>query len=163
MGPGLLLGTLLNAKPGVLGILADTPEVVAEAPPVLEALGVQDRVTVIGTNFLEAVPVGGDVYVLSRIVHGWPDESAQLILHNTRAAMRPGARAVLIEGVLPDQADMAARDLLDLTREDIEMLVLVGGQERTRSEYAALLARAGLELVAVHDRPGRDLVVAVAV
>lgn len=162
-GTGLLLGTLLSAKPGVLGILADTPEVVAQAPPVLKAMGVKDRVTVIGTNFLQEVPVGGDVYVLSRIVHDWPDEPAELILRNTRAAMRPGARAVLVEGVLPDQGGMSAQHLLDLTREDLEMLVLVGGQERTRAEYAELLGRAGLELAAVHEQPGRDLIVAVAV
>ncbi|MGQ0830270.1 MAG: methyltransferase [Microthrixaceae bacterium] len=162
-GTGLLLGTLLSVKPGVLGILADTPEVVAAANPVLTALGVQHRVTVIGSDFLQEVPAGGDVYVLSRIVHDWPDGPAELILRNTRAAMQLGARVVLIEGVLPEQENMAAEDMLDLAREDLEMLVLVGGQERTRLEYAALLGRAGLELIAVHEHPGRDLVVAVAV
>ena len=41
-----------------------------------------------------------------------------------------------------------------------EMLVLVGGRERTRAEYTDLLARAGFELTAIHANPGRDLILA---
>ena len=161
-GSGLLLACLLQAKPGVLGILADTPEGVAGAPDVLESHGVQERVRIVASDFLQGVPGGGDLYILSRIVHDWADEPAEAILRNTRKAMRAGGRVVLIEGVLPDRADVPSEQLLDLAREDLEMLLLVGGKERTREEYAELLGRAGFELTNVHEVPGRDIICAIA-
>ena len=38
---------------------------------------------------------------------------------------------------------------------DLAMLVLSGGRERTRGDYAALLGRAGLRLVSVRDADAR--------
>ena len=162
-GTGLLLASLIRDKPGVLGILADTPEVVAGAPEVLRSMGVEDRIRIVASDFRKEVPGDGDIYILSRILHDWPDDAAESILRNTRKAMRSGGRLAVVEGVLPERDDVPLEALLDLAREDLEMLVLVGGKERTRAEYADLLSRAGFHLTRVLESPGRDIVLAEAV
>ena len=51
---------------------------------------------------------------------------------------RPWLRPLLIEFVVPDDAgEFGASDI------DVCMLALVGGRERTRNEYADLLASSG--------------------
>jgi hypothetical protein len=134
------------------GTLVDQPAVVGGAGPVLERAGVGARCAVAAGSFFDggAVPEGADVYVLKNILHDWGDADAARILRRVRAAMtRPGARAVLVEVVRsaragPEPWNVDFADFLDLN-----MLVTVGGRERTRAEWARLLAAAGLELVRV--------------
>lgn len=54
----------------------------------------------------EEIPVGGDLYVLSCILHDWDDEQCHVILERCRAAMRskPGAGLAIIERPIPDAA-----------------------------------------------------------
>lgn len=161
-GTGGLLSALLQREPTWKGILVDAEEVVAGAREVLDAAGVTGRVDVVGTDFFHDVPRGGDVYVLSRILHDWADGPAEAILRSTRAAMRNGALLVIIEGVMPEPGDADRAHLLDLAREDLEMLVLVGGRERTLREYREALSRTGFDIDDVHASPGRDVIVAAA-
>jgi hypothetical protein len=55
--------------------------------------------------------------------------------------MAPGARLLLIESVVPPGDTPGEAKL-----RDVVMLALLGGRERTRDEYEALLAKAGLRL-----------------
>ena len=100
-GQGRLLAGLLEATPGLSGVLFDRPEVVAGAEAVLRAAGVADRCAVVGGDFFASVPPGGDAYVLAQIVHDWPDAEALAILSACHRAMAPGARLWVIEQVLP--------------------------------------------------------------
>ena len=88
---------------------------------------------------------GGDAYLLKWVVHDWADKEAVQILKNCRSNMAPNGRILLIEFVLPQGA--AASSMFDL---DMTMLVFTGSRERTESEYAELLQRAGLKLLTIH-------------
>ena len=57
--------------------------------------------------------------------------------------MGEGARLILVERYVPDDPRDAPGIFINA---DLEMLVNVGGQERTTEQYATLLARAGLRL-----------------
>jgi len=144
-GKGRLVAALLTAVPGLRGILADRPEVVAAAGAVLEAAAVADRCTVVATDFLAEVPAGGDAYVLALILHDWPDAEALDILRACHQAMATGARLWLVEHVLrPDDGrpdDQAA----DVALLDLTMLVLLGARERNEEDYRALLETAGFD------------------
>lgn len=140
-GHGRLLSTILHRAPLARGLLYDLPTVVAGADPVLVAAGVTDRCTVEGGSFLERVPDGGDTYVMKNIIHDWDDESSLRILRNIRTAITPDGRLLLLEMVLPERATSFVGYQFDL-----EMLVTVGGRERTRREYSELLRRAGFRL-----------------
>jgi O-methyltransferase domain len=143
---GPLLAAILQAHPGVRGILFDLPYVVADAASVLSEAGVADRCKVVGGNFFESVPTGGDAYILKYIIHDWDDERVMAILTQCRKAMGPGATLLIIEQVLPERLE-AGDVAWQSARLDLQMLVLTsGGRERTEPEFRQLLADAGFEL-----------------
>jgi hypothetical protein len=133
-GQGALLTALLEANPGVNGVLFDQPHVVANA-------SVPENCRVVGGSFFESVPEGGDVYLLKWIVHDWDDEEAIAILRACRRAMSADAVVLLIERVVGEPNEDPATKFSDLN-----MLVSPGGRERTVDEYAALFDAAGLRL-----------------
>ena len=71
------------------------------------------------------------------------------ILKNCRQAMTAEARLLIIETVVPPPGEAHYAKY-----QDLEMLVMLGSQERTVEEYTALLRRAQFELVRVV--PTRD-------
>src|SRR5262247_124555 len=70
-GTGAFLGTILEANPQARGILFDRQDVAAAAGALMESSGTADRCEVVGGNFFDAVPSGGDAYILSWIIHDW--------------------------------------------------------------------------------------------
>lgn len=142
-GEGLLVGEILTQCPDVMGLVFDQPHVVEGAVDVLSAAGVWNRCQVVGGSFFESVPAGGDTYILQHVLHDWNDERCEVILRNCRAAMPIGSVILVIENVLPDSTTPDTR----LTMLDLHMMVMLGGRERSRNEFQALLRSAGLELV----------------
>ena len=138
---GNLLATILARHPGPRGILFDLPHVVRDAPPLLKAKGVADRVKIEAGSFFETVPSGGDAYILSHVIHDWSEEQCLRILGHCRKALNPGGRVLLVEMVLPEGDTPHPGKILDIT-----MLVLPGGEERTPDEYRDLLGKAGFRL-----------------
>lgn len=138
---GNMLSAVLSRHGALRGVLFDLPHVVSDAPALLEARGVGDRVSVEAGSFFEGVPSGGDAYLLSHVLHDWPEEQCLAILGNCREAMPRDGRLLVVETVLPPGDTPHPGKLLDMA-----MLVLPGGQERTETEYAALLGRAGFRL-----------------
>ena len=157
-GHGRLLAEILEAHPGVRGVLFDLPDVVSGAGANLARFG--DRCQVVGGDFFESVPSGGDAYVLSNVIHDWGDQQAVAILRTCRAAMGRSATLLLMQGVLSDHP--RPDPLLKIL--DIEMLVSAdGGRQRTRGEFAKLLEQAGLRLAGVTPGPVVSVVEAVPV
>jgi hypothetical protein len=144
-GTGVLLEAILLATPGPRGVLLDRPRPVEQARKRLADAGLAARADCVVGDFFDAVPSGGDAYLLSRIVHDWDDAAAQRILARCRAAMGDGATLLLVEAVLPEFAvDSPAAIAMDLG-----MLTLLPGRERTVEEYRSLLATAGFRLARV--------------
>ncbi|HYD24300.1 MAG TPA: methyltransferase [Croceibacterium sp.] len=141
---GNMLGHVLSRHPGLKGVLYDLPHVVVDAPPLLESFGVQDRVTIESGSFFERVPAGHDAYLLSHIVHDWDDDENATILGHVREAMKPDAKLLIVEMVLPDGDAPHMGKMLDMM-----MLLVPGGEERTASEYDALLAANGFRMTRV--------------
>lgn len=148
-GHGALLAAVMQSAPQARGVLFDLPSVVEGAASVLEPAGVAARCRVTGGSFFESVPEGGDAYLLKAIIHDWADETALSILSHVREAMASDGKLLLFELVLPEGARPHLGLLLDL-----EMLIHVGGRERTASEYAELLSRAGFRQTQVIPTAG---------
>jgi hypothetical protein len=143
-GSGNLLGTILAANPSLQGVLFERPQVIPEAEHSLEAAGVVERCEFVAGDFLEAVPDGGDVYIVSHCIHNWDEPSCVRILTNCRRAMSPRGRLLIVEAVLgagdaPDPAKIL----------DLAMLVVPGGEERSQDEYRILLEKSGFRLTRV--------------
>lgn len=137
-GRGTVVAAVLDAHPGVRGVLFDAPQVVAAAPA-----GLADRCRLVSGDFFRSVPEGGDTYLLCNVLLDWDDDRAARVLGNCRRAMNPGGRVLIGEAVLSDEPSPAPWI-------DLEMLVMTdGGRQRTRPEYERLLDRAGLRLTGV--------------
>jgi hypothetical protein len=140
-GRGMLLAAVLARYPSVNGVLFDQPAVVAGAHELLSAAGVSQRCRVVGGSFFDAVPEGGDAYLLKSVIHDWPDAESVEILRTCRRSMPAHGRLLLVEQLLDESPDPVRTAFSDLT-----MLVTAGGQERTTDEYRSLLAAAGFDL-----------------
>ena len=142
-GRGGLIAALLAALPRARGVVFDQPHVVAGAPDVLRTAGVTERTSVVAGSFFDAVPPGADTYVLQYVLHDWSDERCVALLRNCRAAMNSTARLLIIENLVPAQGDPPDHVVML----DLHMLVMLGGRERGRDEFDALLQTAGFELL----------------
>lgn len=105
-GYGRLTTAIVKANPHMSGVIFDIPSVVEGTREHLQAEGLADRCEVIDGDFFESVPVGGDAYILRRILHDWNDERCVAILRNCRRAMgQRGGKLLVVESVMPEQID----------------------------------------------------------
>jgi hypothetical protein len=132
-GTGVMLRTLLDTHPHLRATLFDLPQVVAAVQPV-------ERLEIVAGNLFDDPMPPGQAYILSQIVHGYPNERAAQVLSRCAEAGGGEVRILLVEGVLSDRpsADEASFDLF--------MLTLTGGRQRTLDEFRRLAASAGLEV-----------------
>ncbi|MCT2582115.1 methyltransferase [Actinophytocola gossypii] len=148
-GDGTLLAAILRAHPHLRGILYDTEEGQAEAGATLGP--VADRVDRATGDFFTGVPAGADVYLLKSVIHDWPDDACATILDHCRRVVPADGRLLIVEPILPDVVDEAAPPVMYLS--DLNMLVNLGGRERTRADFDALCRRCGFALTDVVDLP----------
>ncbi len=139
-GQGSLVAAVLRANHGLTGGVLDQAHVVTDGPPDLA-----DRWTTTAGSFFEAVPPA-DCYLLKWILHDWSDDESVTILSRCRESLAPGGVVLVVELVLdrPGQERQAAFM-------DLNMMVNLGGRERTEAQFAALFERAGLRLVRTLD------------
>jgi hypothetical protein len=148
-GNGMLIEALLEHVPGLRGTTFDLPHVSERAAGRLEKNpALAGRVSAEGGSFFEAVPAGADAYILAQVLHDWSDDDCVRILDACRRAGGPGARLLVLEQILPDGP---APNVSKLT--DLNMLVLLGGRERTRGEFESLLAAGGWTVIDEHPGP----------
>ena len=145
-GHGGLLAAILQAHPGMRGIVFDLPETIIGAKKFLKFHGVLERVTLVGGDFIAEIPVEADLYVLKSVLQHWDDVAARAILESCREAMPAHARFAIVERLLPEQTlDDPSAVMLDL-----HMMVITGGRARSLQEVERLLAEANLALSRVH-------------
>jgi hypothetical protein len=137
---GALIAAVLRSAPKSRGILLDRPDVIAAGKATVAAYDLGDRLSAQGGDFFEAVPAA-DAYLLKHILHDWDDERAAAILKTIARSAQPGSKLFLIEMLLSDSPMATPIKLMDLN-----MLVMLGGRERTPEEFGALLGGTGWKL-----------------
>jgi hypothetical protein len=143
-GHGHLLALMLGAAPAAKGVLLERETVVADAERQLRQAGVLSRCRIETGSFFDTAPSDADLYVLRRVIHDFDDEQAVAILSNVRRHMPGGATLLLQESVVPPGNTPHFAKALDL-----DMMIFVGGRERTERQFDALLDRAGLHVTRV--------------
>ncbi|MFI0450333.1 methyltransferase [Actinomadura sp. 6N118] len=140
-GRGGLLAGILSQAPNSRGVLVDREFATADAPPVLEAAGVAERVTIENGTCFDKLPQGADAYVLKHVLHDFPEPECLAILQNVRDAIAPDGTLLLIEYVLDGDNERHIGNIIDLW-----LLLLLGAKERTLPEYEELFAKANLKV-----------------
>jgi hypothetical protein len=136
-GQGHLLRAVLDADPAIKGIVFDLPEGLPEH-------AASDRMTLQSGDFFKDALPRADLYVVSNVIHDWPDPEARTILSAIARAADAKSRVVLLEAVIPDGPEPHIAKTLDIV-----MLAVPGGRERTEREYRDLLAASGLKLTQI--------------
>jgi hypothetical protein len=147
-GCGRLLTSILEVYPTLQGVILDLPGVADAACERIRSHACRDRCAAISGNFFQSIPSGGDLYLLSGVIHDWDDEAAELILKNCRNSMRPQGKVLAIECVVPESDEPSFSKLLDLN-----MMVMTGGRERTEREFRELFGNSGLSITKVVSTP----------
>ena len=140
-GTGALMAEILIANPPMTGCVADLPSVVRDTAKQLRSRGLEDRCNAVACDFFREIPAGSDAYLLSHVLHDWPDDRCRTILENCRKAMTPSSKLLIVEMVVLSGNEPSIAKLLDL-----EMMVMTGGCERTEAEFKWLLESSGFKL-----------------
>src|SRR5262245_48555262 len=136
-GRGGLLAILLQAFPALQGVLFDLPGVVEGAQAVFDTEALRGRCQLVGGDFLAAVPAGGDLYILKRVLVDRTDDEARTLLRNIRRAMAPQGRVLVAD---PDSRSRYGQLY------DMMVLMAFGNRLRPDAEMQALFAQAGFTL-----------------
>lgn len=146
-GHGMLLAAILKRYTNPSAILFDLPQVAVNATPILKEAGVEARCTIQTGNFFETIPVGGEAYLISRVLHGFSDEDSATILRNVHDVIPADGTLMLMEFLLePGNDPSTARTKLM----DVNMMVFApGGRDRTLDEYQQLLQAGGFQFTRV--------------
>lgn len=132
-GKGALLLEILKKNTHTKGIIAELLSTIPEVDKEIKKNNLQNRCSIKSCDFFKNIPSGGDVYLLSNILHDWDDEKCQIILNRCHKAMAIDSKLLVIEMIVPDGDKPSISKLLDL-----EMLVITGGVERTKKEFTRL-------------------------
>ncbi|WP_232667658.1 methyltransferase [Pseudonocardia sp. TRM90224] len=135
-GNGGLLAEVLAKHGHLRGVLVDRSASQVAAMSTFTEMGVAERARFVAASFFEPLPEAADVVVVSRVLSDWPDAPARTILGHCAAA----APRVLVVEVLQTGQN---------PHFDLNMLVTVGGRERTVAEFEQLAGSAGLALADV--------------
>ena len=139
-GQGGLALALLRKHPDLRAVIFDGTPPREDTRQLFAQSGAAARATFVTGDFFATVPDGADLYLLKSILHNWGDAAATTILTKCREAMREHGRLLVAERVVPHGNSASEAKLFD-----INMLVSLGGQERTEDEYAALFDKSGLK------------------
>lgn len=137
-GSGGLLVNLLELLPESHGTLVDHAFSLGRAADRAERSSARERLALLGLDFeKEAIPLGHDLIVLSRVLMGMSPERAAALVARAAEALPPGGALAVHD------FDAATRvgALLSL-----DMLLNTGGGVHTRAELEGWLTKAGLAL-----------------
>lgn len=141
-GAGQAIKSMKAAYPGLPGrfILQDLPKTIQGLDA---AAAKQAGFEATEHDFFKPQPVkGAKYYHLRRVLHDWNDEKSLEILNALRPAMDPAYSRLLIQDFV--LADVSPGPFE--TQIDIMMMMVCDGKERSESEFAALLGKAGFKI-----------------
>jgi len=140
-GRGALIAAILKRHPHVQGVLTDLPLVANEAKAFIKSEGLEDRCEIIGGDYFQSVPSGGDIYTLKSAIIDEEDNGVVTILKNCRRAMGNHARLLIMETIMSPHGSPSPANVFD-----VQMMVVHGSQLRTEEEHRALFEKAGFKV-----------------
>ncbi|KAL2856736.1 S-adenosyl-L-methionine-dependent methyltransferase [Aspergillus pseudodeflectus] len=126
---------IATAHPELRFVVQDIEDLSTKLEENISTLAERPKITFQVHDFFKPNPeTSADVYFLRHIIHDWSDSYASKILRNIASVMKPSARIVIMDIVVPEKGVLPFLDL--------QMMVVVNGKERNRQEWDELLALA---------------------
>lgn len=142
-GRGGLIRAIIQKYPKVRGILFDTASVIDQ----LNAKDFSNRITLQKGDFFASIPQT-DAYLFKGVLHDFNDELMHQIITNCRKHIAKTARLFVVEQVMPDDNKPHPNKTMDIV-----MMVLLGGRQRTLSEWITSIEPAGFVFHASYATP----------
>ncbi|KAI1384552.1 S-adenosyl-L-methionine-dependent methyltransferase [Hypoxylon trugodes] len=154
-GSGHISRVLAHTYPEFTVTVQDHPKAISAAksdPDLPPNLSYQEH------DFFSPQPLhGGDVYLFRKVFHNWPRTEAVSIIRALVPALKPGARVLVSEFLMPgaERGESLLEDKL-VRQMDLQMMGAFNSKERTAKEYAALFQEADerLKYQAKYQFPG---------
>lgn len=143
-GYGNLMIEILRVYPHIKGIIAELPGMIPKICQTIKTSQLESQIKAVECDFFESIPKGSDSYLLSHILHDWPDDECITILKNCRKAIPESGKLLIIESIIPQGNEFSIGKLLDL-----EVLLMGGGRERTAEEFNKLFHDSGFRLSSI--------------
>ncbi|AWN72492.1 methyltransferase [Legionella anisa] len=132
-GRGGLVNAITKQHPELKAILFDTPAVICQLDP----NKFSNKVTLQEGDFFATIP-SADAYIFKGVLHDFNDEMMHKILKNCAHQMSQNATLFIAEQVMPDDDKPHPNKTMDIV-----MMVLLGGRQRTLSEWQKSIEPAG--------------------
>ncbi|KAH9885690.1 S-adenosyl-L-methionine-dependent methyltransferase [Xylariomycetidae sp. FL2044] len=162
---GFVSVALARKFPSMSFVVQDLEPVIAGAQAAVPS-ALSDRVSFMVHDFFTPQPVlGADVYFFRWIFHNWPDKYCMKILRNLVPALKPGARVLISDVVLPGPGEMPKGMELRARSFDLVMGSIQNAKERELGDWVELFrnAHAGFEFLGATQPPGSSLAILVLV
>ena len=85
---------------------------------------------------------GASLYLFRSVLLNWPDQYVIKFLRNLIPALKPGAKVVINEGVLPRPGELTPWDEKIIRSLDLCMMTMFNSKERTVEEWERLFRTA---------------------
>ncbi|NWS35095.1 ASML protein, partial [Polioptila caerulea] len=133
---GALAHELVQVYPNLKVTVFDLPEVIANTSYFQPSGQHTAPVMFVSGDFFKDNLPEADLYILSRVLHDWPDEKIHVLLSKISAVCRPGNALLVAETVLDEQKTHPSVAVL-------QSLSMTEGKQRSGSEYKQLLENYG--------------------
>lgn len=155
-GKGHLLKGVLDINGSIKPVVFDTPKMIDDAKDFWKDYSGTHAVKLVSGDFFKSVPEG-EVYLLKHILHDWSDDKAVDILKviHTSASKVQNSKVLIIEVLLDEEKPLSPIQAFL----DIQMLALVNGKERSKSQWASVLERSGFQLDKIFPTKGELVVI----
>ncbi|KAI1407313.1 S-adenosyl-L-methionine-dependent methyltransferase [Hypoxylon sp. FL1857] len=99
----------------------------------------QGRIRFMAYDFFTSQPVkGAEVYFFRLIFHNWSDKYCGMIIRGLIPALKPGARVIVQDMVMPEPGTIALWKERELRATDLTVASVFNSKERTVADFKAL-------------------------
>jgi hypothetical protein len=140
-GTGIYSIAFLQRQPSLRAIVWDRPKVLEVAREMAASYGVADRLECRpGDMFVDPVPLGCDVMLLSNVLHDWDVPECRALLRRCSEALLAGGRLLIHDVFLNDALDGP----LPVALYSAALFALTEGRAYSAAEYRGWLTESGL-------------------
>ena len=137
---------IAEKAPKVQIVVQDLPHVVAANKDALPEQ-FRSQITFMPHDFFAPQPIhDADVYLFSQIFHDWSDAYCVKILRNVIPAMKPGAKIVIRDQVVPPPGTLERWVEKEMRMVDIFMMTNFNAKERELADWETVLTEADARL-----------------
>ncbi|KAF2237623.1 O-methyltransferas-like protein [Viridothelium virens] len=132
---------LAQVAPGLRFIVQDLPEVInGTREPLPDSIA--SRVEFMEHDFFQEQPVKADIYLFRQIFHNWSDPYCIKILKAVIPALKPGARIVANDHLVPRPGEMSLLQERAVRDMDCIMLSLFNARDREEKDWVKIFEQA---------------------